>query len=122
MQRLDTRAADFDTRLDALTHWQEQLDQSVTETVTAIIADVASRGDTALLEYTARHHRFRAVPAPLRSLHYGSIYRLLGLLGPISIKGAVKTSVVSLIIRSRFVRQSSDHCEYRSGICLVWRR
>ena len=57
MQRLDTRAADFDTRLDALTHWQEQLDQSVTETVTAIIADVASRGDAALLEYTARFDR-----------------------------------------------------------------
>jgi len=60
MQRLDTRAADFDTRLDALTHWQEQLDQSVTETVTAIIADVASRGDTALLEYTARFDRLQA--------------------------------------------------------------
>jgi len=60
MQRLDTRAADFDTRLEALTHWQEQLDQSVTETVTAIIADVASRGDAALLEYTARFDRLQA--------------------------------------------------------------
>ena len=57
MRRLDTRAGDFDTRLEALTHWQEQLDQSVTETVTAIIADVASRGDAALLEYTARFDR-----------------------------------------------------------------
>jgi histidinol dehydrogenase len=57
MQRLDTRAADFDTRLEALTHWQEELDQSVTETVTAIIADIASRGDAALLEYTARFDR-----------------------------------------------------------------
>jgi histidinol dehydrogenase len=60
MQRLDTRAADFDTRLEALTHWQEELDQSVTETVTAIIADVASRGDAALLEYTARFDRLQA--------------------------------------------------------------
>src|SRR5210317_284052 len=60
MQRLDTRAADFDTRLEALTHWQEQLDQSVTETVTAIIADVASRGDAALLEYTSRFDRLQA--------------------------------------------------------------
>jgi len=70
MQRLDTRAADFDTRLEALTHWQEELDQSVTETVTAIIADIASRGDAALLEYTARFDRLQvATVAELEVSH-----------------------------------------------------
>ena len=59
MQRLDTRAADFDAQLEALTHWQEELDQAVTETVTAVIADIASRGDAALLEYTARFDRLQ---------------------------------------------------------------
>lgn len=60
MQRLDTRQADFDARLDALTAWQEELDQSVNDTVTAVLADVASRGDAAVLEYTARFDRLHA--------------------------------------------------------------
>lgn len=54
MQRLDTTQADFDVRLQQLTAWQEDLDQAVTATVTAIVDDVARRGDTAVLEYTAR--------------------------------------------------------------------
>ena len=60
MQRLDTRQADFDARLDALTAWQEELDQSVSDTVTAVLADVASRGDAAVLEYTARFDALHA--------------------------------------------------------------
>ena len=60
MQRLDTRQADFDARLDALTAWQEELDQSVNDTVTAVLADVASRGDAAVLEYTARFDSLHA--------------------------------------------------------------
>jgi histidinol dehydrogenase len=54
LRRLDTREGDFDARLAALTAWEEELDQSVSAVVTDIIADVARRGDAALLEYTAR--------------------------------------------------------------------
>ena len=54
MQRLDTRSADFDQRLEALTDWEEGLDASVEAAVAEIIAAVRQRGDAALLEYTAR--------------------------------------------------------------------
>ena len=57
MQRLDTSHADFDHQLEQLTTWQESLDREVTQTVAAIIADVAQRGDEAVLEYTARFDR-----------------------------------------------------------------
>ena len=60
MQQLDTTQADFDARLQQLTAWQEDLDQSVMEAVTAIIADVSRRGDVALLEYTARYDQLQA--------------------------------------------------------------
>ncbi len=54
LRQLDTAQADFDARLRELTAWQDEDDRSVTEAVAAIIADVAQRGDAALLEYTAR--------------------------------------------------------------------
>lgn len=54
MQRMDTRDADFDQRLETLTAWDEALDASVEAAVTGILADVRARGDSALLEYTAR--------------------------------------------------------------------
>jgi histidinol dehydrogenase len=63
MQRLDTGQADFDSRLQQLTDWEEGQDQSITDTVTAIIADVARRGDAALLEYTARFDQLQVAAA-----------------------------------------------------------
>jgi histidinol dehydrogenase len=54
MQRLDTAQADFPARLKKLTASQEQLDHQVSGTVAAIIADLITRGDEALLEYTAK--------------------------------------------------------------------
>jgi histidinol dehydrogenase len=63
MQRLDSTQADFALRLEALTAWQEDLDQEVTATVTQVIADIARRGDEALLEYTARFDRLEVAAA-----------------------------------------------------------
>ena len=60
MQRLDTRQADFSSRLSRLTAWQEDLDRNVNETVAGVIDDIAGRGDQALLEYTARFDRLEA--------------------------------------------------------------
>ena len=58
--RLDTRDPDFDARLERLTRWEEGEDRAVTDAVAAIIADVARRGDAALLEYTARFDGLQA--------------------------------------------------------------
>ena len=54
MRQLDTSDADFDAALTRLTSREEVDGASVDETVAAIIADVALRGDAAVLEYTAR--------------------------------------------------------------------
>lgn len=54
MQRLDTRDTGFAASLERLTAWQEDLDANVAGAVSDILADVAARGDAALLEYTSR--------------------------------------------------------------------
>ncbi|MBI5912645.1 MAG: histidinol dehydrogenase [Betaproteobacteria bacterium] len=52
--RLSTRDADFDARLARLTAFDAAQDQTVDATVAEILAAVKSRGDAAVLEYTAR--------------------------------------------------------------------
>ena len=52
--RLSTRDADFDARLARLTAFDAAQDESVDRTVAEILAAVKSRGDAAVLEYTAR--------------------------------------------------------------------
>jgi histidinol dehydrogenase len=54
IRRLDSRDAGFDTALQALAHWADDTDAAIEARVAEIIAAVRSRGDAALLEYTAR--------------------------------------------------------------------
>ena len=54
MRRLATTQADFDARLAGLLAFEAAQDPGVDATVAAILADVKSRGDAAVLEYTAR--------------------------------------------------------------------
>jgi histidinol dehydrogenase len=60
LRRLDTREAGFEATLDALIAFEAAQDPAVDAAVAAIIADVRTRGDVALLEYTARFDRVRA--------------------------------------------------------------
>ncbi|MEK7360487.1 MAG: histidinol dehydrogenase, partial [Pseudomonadota bacterium] len=52
--RLSSRDADFDVRLARLTAFDAAQDETVDATVAEILASVKSRGDAAVLEYTAR--------------------------------------------------------------------
>ena len=58
--RLSSRDADFNARLTRLTAFDAAQDETVDRTVAEILAAVKSRGDVAVLEYTAR---FDAVSA-----------------------------------------------------------
>ena len=60
LRTLDSRSADFDRTLDALTRFEAAQDPATDAAVASILADVRQRGDAALLEYTARFDDLRA--------------------------------------------------------------
>jgi len=57
IKRLNSSTSDFWPQLDALLVWESVSDQAVNDTVLGIIADIRSRGDAALVEYTNRFDR-----------------------------------------------------------------
>ena len=57
IQRISSRDADFQPRLDSLLAFESAQDESVEQAVAAILADVKARGDAAVLEYTRRFDR-----------------------------------------------------------------
>ena len=65
-RRLDTRAADFEAAFGKLLSVNRQSAADVDSDVAAIIADVRSRGDAALCDYTARWDRIEIAPDRLR--------------------------------------------------------
>jgi len=60
LRRLDSRAPGFDAELARLTRYEAAQDDAVEAAVRAIVAEVRSRGDAALLEYTRRFDRVAA--------------------------------------------------------------
>ncbi len=54
IRTLTTSDAGFDRQLDQLLAWESVSDAAVQQVVAQVIADVRSRGDAALLEYTGR--------------------------------------------------------------------
>ncbi len=51
---LSSAGADFDAQFKARLHWSADTDAAIEQRVADILADVQSRGDAAVLEYTAR--------------------------------------------------------------------
>ncbi|TAN52885.1 MAG: histidinol dehydrogenase [Methylococcaceae bacterium] len=58
INRLDTRDADFQDRLDQLLRYNDSTDATIQQRVTDIIQRVRSDGDAALLDYTQRFDQF----------------------------------------------------------------
>ena len=61
LRRLSTRQPGFEAKLKALTRYEAAQDAKVSGVVRAIIAAVRKRGDAAVLEYTRRFDRVKAV-------------------------------------------------------------
>jgi histidinol dehydrogenase len=57
IRQLSSRAAGFDEKLTKLLAFEETADEKLEATVASILADVRKRGDTAVLEYTAKFDR-----------------------------------------------------------------
>src|SRR3954469_21569579 len=64
--RLDARAADFPQKFRAFLDTKREASPDVEQTVRAIIADVAARGDTALIQLTNKFDRVDVSAAGLR--------------------------------------------------------
>ena len=60
IKRLSSTQSDFEQQLNSLLAWEGAQDASVDATVAAILDDVKSRGDEAVLEYTRRFDRLDA--------------------------------------------------------------
>jgi histidinol dehydrogenase len=54
VRRLDTSTADFEAEFARVLHWSAETDQEIEARVAAILDDVRTRGDAAVLEYTQR--------------------------------------------------------------------
>jgi len=66
VHRLDTKAADFAARFEALVTTRRQVGGDVDTVVDAILEDVRARGDAAVCDYTARFDGVDLAPAALR--------------------------------------------------------
>ncbi len=77
IQRLNTTQFDFWSRLAELTAWESVADGSVSATVRDILDQVRTRGDDALLEYTRRFDRSKAVKIADLELPAGQLRRAL---------------------------------------------
>ena len=58
--RLSTAEADFEAKFRARLHWSAEQDDAIEQRVKDILADVRTRGDAAVLEYTARFDGLQA--------------------------------------------------------------
>ena len=64
--RLDARDPAFETAFAALLAMKREVSEDVDQAVRAILADVAERGDAALVDFTARFDRLSLTPQTLR--------------------------------------------------------
>lgn len=62
--RLSTTSASFDAEFKARLHWSADADAAIEKVVADILADVRTRGDAAVLEYTRRFDGLGAATVP----------------------------------------------------------
>ncbi|HUH91935.1 MAG TPA: histidinol dehydrogenase [Casimicrobiaceae bacterium] len=91
VRRLDASARDFDAALEQLTAFDAKEDAALAPTVEAILASVRSRGDAAVLEYTARYDRVRAASVAALEIALSECRAALDALEP-EARGALATA------------------------------
>ncbi|WP_374593938.1 histidinol dehydrogenase [Aquabacterium sp.] len=68
IRHLATTQADFEAEFQRVLHWSAETDSAIEERVAAILADVKTRGDAAVLEYTQRFDGLAASGMPALEL------------------------------------------------------
>ena len=110
MRRLDSRQPDFDAALDVLTAWEDELDQAVNDTVRQVIADIAARGDDALLAYTREFDQLDV--ASVTDLEIDS-QRIQRALESVSAEQRAALEEAAIRIRDYHQHQLQDSWQYR---------
>jgi histidinol dehydrogenase len=112
LRRLSTRDADFDARLAALTALEAAQDEGVDRTVAAILADVKSRGDAAVLEYTARFDRVDAASVAELEIGHAELERSLA---AIDAPLRADLEAAAARVRAYHERQRAESWTYREA-------
>ncbi|MBI2225285.1 MAG: histidinol dehydrogenase, partial [Betaproteobacteria bacterium] len=80
LQRLESRASDFEARFSALLAFEGAQDSAVDAAVAGILEDVKQRGDAAVLDYTRRFDRVQAASVAELELTRDEMQRALATL------------------------------------------
>jgi len=105
IQRLNTAHLDFWPRLETLTAWEGVADETTTATVREILAQIRTRGDDALLEYTRRFDRLNTVRAADLEIPADRLRQALGAI-PAGQREALETAAAR--IRAYAERQKQE--------------
>jgi histidinol dehydrogenase len=110
LRRLDAAAPDFDRELTKLTSFEAGQDPAVDATVARIVADVRSRGDAALLEYTNRFDGVAATTVAALEITAAEMRHAFETV-PEALRAALRTAAAR--IRAYHERQALSSWSYR---------
>ena len=83
IRQLATADADFETSFQHVLHWSEATDHAIEQRVADILADVRTRGDAAVLEYTERFDGLKAASVTEFEIPRGELQAALASLPPV---------------------------------------
>jgi histidinol dehydrogenase len=116
---LDATAADFETAFTALLNAKREDSPDVDATVAEIIADVRARGDSAIIDLTAKFDRITLTPETLRI----TAEEIAQAVGQVSEQDKAALDLAAARIRAYHARQLPEDAEWTdaAGATLGWR-
>ena len=116
---LDTAAPDFEARFTALLGQKREEAEDVDQAVAAIIADVRSRGDAAVIELTARFDRLALTPETLAF----SPAEIAAEIAKVTPEDRAALELAAERIRAYHLRQMPEDASWQepTGATLGWR-
>ena len=112
IRKLDARAPGFREQLDALLAWESVSDDKVNQIVLEILNNVRTRGDAAVLEYTARFDRLDVKDAKDLEIPAERLQQALERISPELREGL---EVAARRIRDYHAHQKEDSWSYREA-------
>ena len=107
--RLDASTSDFRTRLRELLAFNDATDSAVSDAVSEILAAVKTRGDAAVIEYTARFDRLEVADMAALEISQEELQAALGKL-PLRLERALRRAAER--VRSYHEKQRQESWTY----------